>query len=511
MKPKFYLIPATIVCLTLANPLFSQDSNTITSVETIESPADSVEENKKSNLLTTTYNGLGLRLLFLNHGILNNNSTLKWTNGIAIEYTRSFGNFFNIAIPLRYGVINVEDDINNRKIAGIDLLGQVQYELENLKIIPYAFVGGGLVYEEKLNLNYQIPAGLGLKYKIAENGFINIQAEYRNSFEDNRNNLQGGVGFSFRFKAGVKDSDNDGIPDEMDNCPSEVGSIENGGCPDSDGDGIPDDKDLCPNDIGSTYSNGCPDKDEDGVPDAEDGCPEVTGSKKLNGCPDSDGDGVGDDKDFCPQEAGPISNMGCPIADSDGDGIPDERDYCPNDPGQKSANGCPDRDGDGVADDEDECPDLKGYFNGCPDSDGDGLHDGEDPEPQIASFSNRLLSKEAKMVLEYAKEEIRFDYNKSNIKEDSKWVLDRVVDIMNKYPDYLLRIGGHTDNIGGEAYNQILSEQRVKSCYNYIVAKGIAQDRIVYFGFGESRPITGNKTAIERQLNRRVELELFIE
>jgi outer membrane protein OmpA-like peptidoglycan-associated protein len=75
----------------------------------------------------------------------------------------------------------------------------------------------------------------------------------------------------------------------------------------------------------------------------------------------------------------------------------------------------------------------------------------------------------------------------------------------------LLRIGGHTDNIGGEAFNQILSEQRVKSCYDYIVAKGIGQDRIVYFGFGESRPIASNKTAIERQLNRRVELELFIE
>ena len=51
----------------------------------------------------------------------------------------------------------------------------------------------------------------------------------------------------------------------------------------------------------------------------------------------------------------------------------------------------------------------------------------------------------------------------------------------------------------------------MKSCYDYIVAKGIAQDRIVYFGFGESRPIAGNKSAAERQLNRRVELELFIE
>ncbi len=511
MKPKFYLIPTVFVCLLIANSLFAQDSTPIDSVQTLESSMDSVETNSKGKSTSPSYNGLGLRLLFLNHGILNNNTTLKWTNGIAIEYTRSFGNFFNLAIPVRYGVINVAEDINNRKFAGIDLLGQVQYDRGSQRLIRYAFVGGGLVYEEQLNLNYQIPAGLGVKIRVGENGFINLQGEYRNSFENNRNNLQGGVGFSFRFKAGVKDSDNDGIPDEMDNCPTEVGTVENGGCPDSDGDGIPDDKDNCPNDIGSTYSNGCPDKDGDGVPDAEDGCPEIAGSKKLNGCPDSDGDGVSDEKDFCPQEPGPISNLGCPIKDSDGDGVPDERDYCPDVPGKKTANGCPDSDGDGVADDEDECPDLKGYFNGCPDSDGDGMHDGEDPEPQKATFSNQLLSKEARMILEYAKEEIRFDYNKSNIKEDSKWVLDRVVDIMNKYPDYLLRIGGHTDNIGGEAFNQILSEQRVKSCYDYIVAKGIAQDRIVYFGFGESRPIAGNKTAAERQLNRRVELELFIE
>jgi outer membrane protein OmpA-like peptidoglycan-associated protein len=115
------------------------------------------------------------------------------------------------------------------------------------------------------------------------------------------------------------------------------------------------------------------------------------------------------------------------------------------------------------------------------------------------------------MVLEYAKEEIRFDFNKIEIKPEFNWILDRIVDILNQYPDYFLRIGGHTDSVGDEAYNQMLSERRVKSVYTYLVDKGIPQHRMVYFGFGESRPRTTNKTPVERQLNRRVEFELFLE
>ncbi len=109
--------------------------------------------------------------------------------------------------------------------------------------------------------------------------------------------------------------------------------------PDSDGDGIPDDVDQCPNQFGQTQ-NGCPDSDGDGVTDNVDVCPNEFGQTQ-NGCPfipDSDGDGVGDPTDQCPFEFGTLPN-GCP-PDSDGDGIGDPADQCPFEFAQ-TQNGCP--------------------------------------------------------------------------------------------------------------------------------------------------------------------------
>jgi TolB protein len=94
------------------------------------------------------------------------------------------------------------------------------------------------------------------------------------------------------------------------------------------------------------------DSDNDGVPDEDDQCPEEAGPASNEGCPeeapgvtDSDNDGVPDEDDQCPEEAGPASNDGCPEealvgADSDDDGVPDEQDICPATPGDR-ADGCP--------------------------------------------------------------------------------------------------------------------------------------------------------------------------
>ena len=122
----------------------------------------------------------------------------------------------------------------------------------------------------------------------------------------------------------MNDSDGDGIPDEQDECPNEVGPVWNNGCPeppvDSDNDGIPDDQDECPNEVGSVSNNGCPeppvDSDNDGIPDDQDECPNEFGPPSNSGCPepptDSDNDGIPDDQDECPNEFGPFHNNGCP-------------------------------------------------------------------------------------------------------------------------------------------------------------------------------------------------------
>jgi OOP family OmpA-OmpF porin len=117
---------------------------------------------------------------------------------------------------------------------------------------------------------------------------------------------------------------------------------------DSDGDGITDDIDRCPLDP----------EDLDGFQD-EDGCPD----------PDNDGDGIVDKVDACPATPGPISNRGCPVLDRDGDGVSDDQDRCPDQPGTLENAGCPDadRDGDGLIDRLDKCPDQPGPApDGCP-------------------------------------------------------------------------------------------------------------------------------------------------
>jgi len=119
---------------------------------------------------------------------------------------------------------------------------------------------------------------------------------------------------------------------------------------DSDGDGVPDSIDECPNTpIGvEVDEKGCPiDSDGDGVPDYLDKCPNTPKGVKVDasGCPlDSDGDGVPDYLDKCPDtpRGCKVDKNGCPI-DSDRDGVPDCLDRCPNTPRDTEVdkNGCP--------------------------------------------------------------------------------------------------------------------------------------------------------------------------
>ncbi len=113
---------------------------------------------------------------------------------------------------------------------------------------------------------------------------------------------------------------------------------------DTDGDGIPDDIDRCPTIPGPKENFGCPwgDRDHDGIPDNLDKCPDVPGIPELQGCPDvdTDGDGIPDRLDKCPTVKGIPELQGCPDVDTDGDGIPDRLDKCPTVPGVPP-DGCP--------------------------------------------------------------------------------------------------------------------------------------------------------------------------
>ncbi|EDP97206.1 OmpA family protein [Kordia algicida OT-1] len=101
---------------------------------------------------------------------------------------------------------------------------------------------------------------------------------------------------------------------------------------------------------------------------------------------------------------------------------------------------------------------------------------------------------------------IYFDFDKHNIRQDAAFELDKVVNVMTKYPNMVIKVETHTDIRGSASYNQRLSERRAKSTVQYIISKGIDASRLSSEGKGESSPLIdcGNKcTEEEHQQNRR--------
>jgi outer membrane protein OmpA-like peptidoglycan-associated protein len=108
------------------------------------------------------------------------------------------------------------------------------------------------------------------------------------------------------------------------------------------------------------------------------------------------------------------------------------------------------------------------------------------------------------IVVEFSSN-ILFAFDKSNLSEEAKTNLDKLVVVLNSYPDTDIEVQGHTDSRGSEAYNQTLSEQRAGTVSAYLSGKGIAYNRLTIKGFGETLPKYENDTADGRTQNRRVE------
>ena len=102
--------------------------------------------------------------------------------------------------------------------------------------------------------------------------------------------------------------------------------------------------------------------------------------------------------------------------------------------------------------------------------------------------------------------DVLFTTAKWDIKPGAAKNLDQLVALLKKYPNLTLFVEGHTDSVGKDDYNQGLSERRAGAVKDLLVARGIAPERITAVGYGESQPVTDNKTAAGRQQNRRVEI-----
>ncbi len=100
---------------------------------------------------------------------------------------------------------------------------------------------------------------------------------------------------------------------------------------------------------------------------------------------------------------------------------------------------------------------------------------------------------------------VLFGFDKSLISFDAKSSLDKLVTVLNSYPDTDIELQGHTDSKGSESYNQNLSEERAGSVSGYLSSKGIASSRLTIKGFGETAPKYENDSDDGRSENRRVE------
>lgn len=307
----------------------------------------------------------------------------------------------------------------------------------------------------------------------------------------------------------VADRDGDGVPDDADKCPDVPGPEKYEGCPDRDGDGIHDGIDQCidaPEDKdGTEDEDGCPeneDRDGDGLIDPEDMCPDDPGPLKDKGCPDTDGDGLHDGVDQCPEKPGPKDNKGCPVGDADGDGILDDVDKCRDTPedkdGWEDEDGCPDpdNDADGILDEADRCPLEPETMNGH--LDGDGC---PDKKLQLVEVKRDVGKIEIK-------EKVYFQTGKSRIRSRSYPLLNEVAEALKTAPTMTVLVEGHTDSVGSSARNLRLSQARADSVRDYLMAQGIAGERLTAVGFGEEKPIDTNRTRSGRSNNRRVEFTI---
>ena len=102
--------------------------------------------------------------------------------------------------------------------------------------------------------------------------------------------------------------------------------------------------------------------------------------------------------------------------------------------------------------------------------------------------------------------DVLFDTGKYSLKPNTQISLAKVAGILQAYPGLKLQVEGYTDSVGGEAYNQKLSENRADAVRDFLLAQGVSHDNITSTGYGESHPAADNNTASGRSQNRRVQL-----
>ncbi|SFP47576.1 OmpA family protein [Pseudomonas borbori] len=105
--------------------------------------------------------------------------------------------------------------------------------------------------------------------------------------------------------------------------------------------------------------------------------------------------------------------------------------------------------------------------------------------------------------------DVKFDFDKAQVKEESYGDIKNLADFMNQYPQTSTTVEGHTDSVGTDAYNQQLSEKRASAVREVLVNQyGVEGQRVNAAGYGETQPVADNATESGRAINRRVEAQV---
>jgi len=394
--------------------------------------------------------------------------------------------------------IESEPDINFWHASGNIVLSPLVTQY----VVPYVFVGGGyssLKFKEEADTELYLPAGeddihygtgeFGAGLRFWFNDMLGLVVEGRGIADIPKEDwlktskldaIVASAGITLAFGGKPRDADGDGVSDRKDKCPNtpKGATVDASGCPmDSDGDGVFDGLDKC----GNTPKGATVD---------------------ASGCPmDSDGDGVFNGLDKCADtpKGATVDASGCPM-DSDGDGVYDGLDQCANTVTgcTVDANGCAtDSDGDGVCDGLDQCQGTPAgtrvESDGCPPS-------------EVRRRETELL--DTGMIRLH---DVKFETAKAEILPESHQALDVVGEVLSKWPQLKIEIGGYCDSRGSDAYNLALSRRRVSSVRTYLLQHftKLEAAQLSARGYGESQPLVPNTSPENMAQNRRVEFKVL--
>jgi OOP family OmpA-OmpF porin len=138
---------------------------------------------------------------------------------------------------------------------------------------------------------------------------------------------------------------------------------------------------------------------------------------------------------------------------------------------------------------------------------------GSKPAPVVAAVAEPVAepvaAAEEPMELVRVELDVKFDFDKASVKEESYGDIKNLADFMKQYPQTTTVVEGHTDSKGSDAYNQNLSERRASAVRDVLVNQyGVEASRVNAAGYGEGRPVADNATDAGRAVNRRVEAEV---